>query len=58
MNIEHHKFNQDRQTNMLIQILELKVEELEGTLRQVLSHLKDDNRDNSIIIKGIEKALK
>ena len=64
MSIEHHKFNMDRQTNLLIEILvqektllEDKVGELTQALQEVKSQLEDSKQDHRIIINGIKKAL-
>lgn len=64
MSIEHHKFNMDRQTNLLIEILvqektllEDKVGELTQALQEVKSQLEDSKQDHKIIINGIKKAL-
>ena len=64
MSIEHHKFNMDRQTNLLIEILvqektllEDKVGELTQALNDVKSQLEDSKQDHTIIINGIKKVL-
>ena len=65
MSIEHHKFNMDRQTNLLIEILvqektllEDRVGELEQGLKQIKSQMIDLSGNNQIIIEGINKLLK
>lgn len=65
MSIEHHKFNMDRQTNLLIEILvqektllQDRVGELENGLKQIKSQMIDLSGNNQIIIEGINKLLK
>jgi hypothetical protein len=64
MSIEHYKWNMDRQTNLLIEILvqektllEDRVGELENGLKQIKSQMIDLSGNNQIIIEGIDKLL-
>lgn len=64
MSIEHYKWNMDRQTNLLIEILvqektllEDRVGELENGLKQIKSQMTDLTGNNQIIIEGIDKLL-
>jgi len=57
-NVEHHKFNQDRQTNLLIEILEREKVALTSAIRLTIDALECEKYDKKALLSILKKAIK